>query len=69
MEPALRFVSLELSELEQLHLDLAFTLGLEPGELSRALAATVGPSELDTEQLGLLLKGVLHRLIGLEVEL
>jgi hypothetical protein len=60
---------LELSELEQLHLDLAFTLGLEPGELSRALAATVGPSELDTEQLGLLLKGVLHRLIGLEVEL
>ncbi len=62
-------MSFELAELEQLHLDLAFTLGLEPAEFSRALAAPSGPSELDTEQLGLLLRGVLHRLIGLEVEL
>ncbi len=62
-------MSFELSELEQLQLDLAFSLGLEPGEISRALATTVGPSELDTEQLGLLLRGVLYKLIGLEVEL
>lgn len=62
-------MSLELAELEQLQLDLAFTLGFEPAEFSRALVVPGGPSELDTEQLGLLLRGVLHRLIGLEVEL